>query len=118
MIGPHPRVGAWSKSVHIDSQEHQLNFLFQRANCQPSDGVIQAGSPGKNIINQLYPWMDPISVAASVLTVLGAAGTAVRALDRLQSSRQAPEHLVALLNEVSFCYATLLGEITIIDTFP
>ncbi|KAL8896422.1 MAG: hypothetical protein Q9192_003102 [Flavoplaca navasiana] len=45
--------------------------------------------------------MDPISVAASVLTVLGAAATAGRALDRLQSSRQAPEHLVALVNEVS-----------------
>ncbi|KAL8997543.1 MAG: hypothetical protein Q9169_003238 [Polycauliona sp. 2 TL-2023] len=45
--------------------------------------------------------MDPISVAASVLTVLGAAATAGRALDRLQSSRQAPEHLLALVNEVS-----------------
>ncbi|KAI4232309.1 MAG: hypothetical protein LQ349_005098 [Xanthoria aureola] len=45
--------------------------------------------------------MDPISVAASVLTVLGAAATAGRALDRISSSRQAPEHLIALVNEVS-----------------
>ncbi|KAL9017831.1 MAG: hypothetical protein Q9185_004846 [Variospora sp. 1 TL-2023] len=45
--------------------------------------------------------MDPISVAASLLTVLGAAATAGRALDRLSSLRHAPDHLVALVNEIS-----------------
>ncbi|KAI4125496.1 MAG: hypothetical protein LQ338_004198 [Usnochroma carphineum] len=45
--------------------------------------------------------MDPVSVAASVLTVLGAAATAGRALDHLSSLRHAPDHLVALVNEVS-----------------
>ncbi|KAL8939547.1 MAG: hypothetical protein Q9216_003307 [Gyalolechia sp. 2 TL-2023] len=45
--------------------------------------------------------MDPVSVAASVLTLLGAAATAGRALDRLSSLKHAPDHLIALVNEVS-----------------
>ncbi|KAL9593600.1 MAG: hypothetical protein Q9219_007474 [cf. Caloplaca sp. 3 TL-2023] len=45
--------------------------------------------------------MDPVSVAASLLTVLGAAATAGRALDHLSSLRHAPDHLIALVNEVS-----------------
>lgn len=45
--------------------------------------------------------MDPISIAASLLTVLGAAATAGRALDHLSSLRHAPDHLIALLNEVN-----------------
>ena len=35
--------------------------------------------------------MDPISVAASVLTVLGAAGKAGRALERISNLRHAPD---------------------------
>ncbi|KAL8687366.1 MAG: hypothetical protein Q9218_006442 [Villophora microphyllina] len=45
--------------------------------------------------------MDPISIAASLLTVLGAAATAGRALDHLSSLRHAPDSLIALVNEVS-----------------
>ncbi|KAI4174725.1 MAG: hypothetical protein LQ343_002096 [Gyalolechia ehrenbergii] len=45
--------------------------------------------------------MDPVSVAASLLTLLGAAATAGRALDRLSSLKHAPDHLIALVNEVS-----------------
>ncbi|KAL8868130.1 MAG: hypothetical protein Q9174_005196 [Haloplaca sp. 1 TL-2023] len=45
--------------------------------------------------------MDPVSVAASVLTVLGAAATAARTLDHLSSLKHAPDTLVALVNEVS-----------------
>lgn len=46
------------------------------------------------------PTMDPVSVAASVLTVLGAAATAARALDHLSSLKHAPDSLIALVNEV------------------
>ncbi|KAL8697163.1 MAG: hypothetical protein Q9201_007272 [Fulgogasparrea decipioides] len=45
--------------------------------------------------------MDPVSVAASILTVLGAAATAGRALDHLSSLKHAPDNLIALVNEVS-----------------
>ena len=45
--------------------------------------------------------MDPVSVAASLLTVLGAAGTAARALEHLSNIRHAPDQLLALINEVS-----------------
>ena len=45
--------------------------------------------------------MDPISLAASLLTVLGAAATVGRSLERLSSPRHAPDQLVALINEVS-----------------
>ena len=45
--------------------------------------------------------MDPVSVAASLLTVLGAAGTATRALEHLSDIRHAPDQLLALINEVS-----------------
>ncbi|KAL8956008.1 MAG: hypothetical protein Q9183_006451, partial [Haloplaca sp. 2 TL-2023] len=45
--------------------------------------------------------MDPVSVAASVLTVIGAAATAARTLDHLSSLKHAPDTLVALVNEVS-----------------
>ncbi|KAL8947627.1 MAG: hypothetical protein Q9222_006114 [Ikaeria aurantiellina] len=45
--------------------------------------------------------MDPVSVAASVLTVLGAAATAARTLDQISALRHAPDHLIALVNEVS-----------------
>lgn len=44
--------------------------------------------------------MDPVSVAASVLTLLGAAATAGRALERLSTLKHAPDNLVALVNEV------------------
>ena len=44
--------------------------------------------------------MDPISVAASVLTLLGAAGKAGQALEHVSNLRHAPDQLVALINEV------------------
>ena len=52
----------------------------------------------------LLPTMDPISVAASLFTVLGAAATASRALEYLISLRHAPDQLAALINEVSVFY--------------
>ena len=45
--------------------------------------------------------MDPVSVTASLLTVLGAACTAGRALEHLSRLRHAPDQLIALTNEVS-----------------
>ncbi|KAL8912723.1 MAG: hypothetical protein Q9172_007453 [Xanthocarpia lactea] len=45
--------------------------------------------------------MDPISVAASILTVLGATATAATALNHLCQARHASQHLIALVNEVS-----------------
>lgn len=45
--------------------------------------------------------MEPVSVAASLLTVLAAAVTAGRALERLCSARLASKNLAALVNEVS-----------------
>ena len=44
--------------------------------------------------------MDPISIGASILTVLGAAATAAQTLEKLCSLRHAPDDLVALINEV------------------
>ena len=46
--------------------------------------------------------MDPISIAASVLTVLGAAATTGRMLERLSSARYSGDQLQALNNEVRF----------------
>ncbi|MCJ1236859.1 hypothetical protein MMC14_004841 [Varicellaria rhodocarpa] len=45
--------------------------------------------------------MDPLSIGASVLAVLGAAATAGRALEKLCRLRHAPDDLIALINEVS-----------------
>ncbi|KAL6716981.1 hypothetical protein ACLMJK_004895 [Lecanora helva] len=45
--------------------------------------------------------MDPVSVAASLLTLLGAASTAGRALEHLSNIRHAPDQLLALMNEVA-----------------
>ncbi|KAL9040139.1 MAG: hypothetical protein Q9214_004603, partial [Letrouitia sp. 1 TL-2023] len=44
--------------------------------------------------------MDPISLAASLLTVIGAAATAGRTLEKLSSARYAGDQLDALINEV------------------
>lgn len=46
--------------------------------------------------------MDPLSVTASLLAVLGAAGAAGRALQHISDLRHAPDQLLALTNEVSF----------------
>lgn len=44
--------------------------------------------------------MDPISLAASLLTVIGAAATTGRTLEKLSSARYAGDQLDALVNEV------------------
>ena len=59
--------------------------------------------------------MDPVSVAASLLTVLGAAGAAGRALEHLSNIRHSSDQLLALINEVSTtlelqCNHVALGE--------
>ena len=46
--------------------------------------------------------MDPLSVTASLLAVLGAAGAAGRALQHMSDLRHAPDQLLALTNAVSF----------------
>ncbi len=45
--------------------------------------------------------MEPLSITASILTVLGAAGQVKKGLERLQSLKNAPQELCALTNEVS-----------------
>ncbi|KAG4431012.1 hypothetical protein IFR05_013502 [Cadophora sp. M221] len=44
--------------------------------------------------------MDPLSISASIVALIGAATTVVRGLDRLQALRHAPAELKVLLNEV------------------
>ena len=43
--------------------------------------------------------MDPLSITASVIAVLGAASTSGAAIRKLVALRKAPEELDALLNE-------------------
>ncbi|KAL9011866.1 MAG: hypothetical protein Q9173_003326 [Seirophora scorigena] len=64
----------------------------------PGYPVVPTGQE-KQELTDLSIMGDPVSVAASLLTVLGAAATAGRTLDRLSSLRHAPDHLVALVNE-------------------
>ena len=45
--------------------------------------------------------MEPSSVAASVLAVLGAASAAGRGLQHVLALRNAPDQVIALINEVS-----------------
>ncbi len=45
--------------------------------------------------------MDPISVTASILTLLGAAAKASQALELVANLHHAPDQLLALMNEVS-----------------
>ena len=45
--------------------------------------------------------MEPLSVAASVLAVLGAASAAGRGLQHVLALRNAPDQVIALINEVS-----------------
>ena len=45
--------------------------------------------------------MDPLSIGASILAVLGATVTAGRTLEKLYRLRHAPDDLIALINEVS-----------------
>jgi hypothetical protein len=44
--------------------------------------------------------MDPLSISASIVALLGAAATVVRGLDKLRALRNAPVELINLLNEV------------------
>ena len=48
--------------------------------------------------------MDPVSVAASLLTLVSAASTTGRALEQISNVRHAPDQLLALVNEVSAFY--------------
>ncbi|KAF7510833.1 hypothetical protein GJ744_005933 [Endocarpon pusillum] len=45
--------------------------------------------------------MDPLSITASILTILGAAGQVKKGLERLQSLKSAPQELCALTNEIA-----------------
>ncbi|PVH88072.1 hypothetical protein DL98DRAFT_648957 [Cadophora sp. DSE1049] len=45
--------------------------------------------------------MDPLSISASIVALLGAAATVARGLDRLRAWRNAPVELISLLNEVA-----------------
>ena len=47
--------------------------------------------------------MDPLSVTASLVAVLGATTAAARALQRITNLRHASDQLIALVNEVSIC---------------
>lgn len=44
--------------------------------------------------------MDPLSVAASVLALVGAAGNTLNALQMLWDLRHAPDEVFSLINEV------------------
>ncbi|KAL6411852.1 hypothetical protein AUP68_04231 [Ilyonectria robusta] len=44
--------------------------------------------------------MDPLSITASVLAVLGAVGQTAKALKKLWGLKDAPEELASLVNEV------------------
>lgn len=46
--------------------------------------------------------MDPLSLSASILAVLGAAGRTSQALEQILGLRHAPAELLALMNEVRF----------------
>ena len=45
--------------------------------------------------------MDPLSVTASILTILGVSGQAVKAVKRVVSLKEAPEIVLRLHNELS-----------------
>ncbi len=44
--------------------------------------------------------MDPISLAASIITVVGATGKIAAGFEKLCSSRDIPEEVIFLMNEV------------------
>jgi hypothetical protein len=46
--------------------------------------------------------MDPLSAAASVLSVLSAAGATAKLLERLYALKDAPRDLRVVMNEVSY----------------
>lgn len=54
--------------------------------------------------------MDPLSTAASVLAVLGAAGATVRGLEKVWALKDAPKELKAVILAVSI--PTLAGTLT------
>ena len=45
--------------------------------------------------------MEPLSVAANIIAVLGAGGAIINTLDQANSIRQAPDIVLALNNEIS-----------------
>ena len=52
---------------------------------------------------------DPFSVAAGIITVLGAAEGVAKSLAKIKRLRNAPDELLALINEVSDFQVTLDG---------
>jgi hypothetical protein len=50
--------------------------------------------------------MDPLSVSASILTLLSAAQSVLNGLESLRALGNAPAELLKLLNEVSKCAET------------
>ena len=51
--------------------------------------------------------MDPLSSAASVIAIIGAANVVLRSIDRLRSLIKAPEAIDALIHEVQALRALL-----------
>lgn len=44
--------------------------------------------------------MDPLSLTASIIAVIGAASATAQALEKLRSLRHAPQQILVVLNEV------------------
>ena len=44
---------------------------------------------------------DPLSIAASIIAVVGAAESVTKVLSKIKNMRHAPDELLALINEVS-----------------
>lgn len=59
--------------------------------------------------------MDPLSITASVLAVLGAVGQTAKALKKLWGLKDAPEELASLVNEV---HSLISAQIYYIATWP
>ena len=53
--------------------------------------------------------MDPLSTAASVLAVLSAAGATAQGLEKLWALKDAPQDLLAIMNEVSRSFSLELS---------
>ena len=70
-------------------------------------GFVQKNRCNPNIINtniaieNFHCIMDPLSVTASIVTLLAASGSIVGGLEKLSSLREAPDIILALNNEIS-----------------
>ena len=69
--------------------------------------------------------MDPLSITASIIAIVGAGGKVVKGLDRLVGLRHAPDVLLALNNEVTEVHLivedvqnVLMQQKDVVDTVP